>query len=78
MKDYLVLDAHVCLLLLEEVGEFGVEVLGNGDVGEHAVELVGELVAARLLQPVDHGLLQVHGVGLLVDQTLAYKRKGMQ
>ena len=35
------------------------------------MELVCELVSARLLQPVDHGLLKVHRVRLLVDQTLA-------
>ena len=53
------------------VWELIVEIFCQGDVCEHAVELVCELVSARLLQPVDHGLLKVHRVRLLVDQTLA-------
>ena len=52
------------------VRELVVEILCQGYVCEHAVELVCELVSARLLQPVDHGLLKVHRVRLLVDQTL--------
>jgi hypothetical protein len=35
------------------------------------VELAGELVAAGLLQPVDHRLLHVHRVALHVDEPLA-------
>jgi hypothetical protein len=65
--------AHVSIAALEEGGELGVEVVGERDVGEHAVELVGELVAARLLQPVDHRLLQIHRMRLLVDEAFAWR-----
>ena len=66
-------DSHLSVAALEVGGELGVLVFCQRDVCEHPMELVGEFVSARLLQPVDHGLLEVHGVGLLVDQALACK-----
>lgn len=41
--------AAVSLLLLDELVELGLQVTAHRHVGEHAVKLVGELVAARLL-----------------------------
>jgi hypothetical protein len=60
----------VGILLLAEVAELLVEVLAHTDVGEHAVKLVGELVAARIPQTVDHVLLGVHAERDRVDEPL--------
>ncbi|CAD0206910.1 unnamed protein product [Chrysodeixis includens] len=46
--------------------ELSVEVGGHGHVGEHAMQLVRELVAASRLQTVDHRFLLLHRCGQLV------------
>ena len=66
-----VVDAHISVGVGQERGELLIEVPGGEDVREHAMELGCELVAAGLLQSVDHGLLHVHAVALHVDQPLA-------
>jgi len=63
--------AYVSVAAFEEIGKLGVEVVCQRDVREHSVELVGELVPAGLLQPIDHRLLKVHGVRLLMNQSFA-------
>ena len=75
-KDQKQVQTHVGVAALEEVGELCVEVVGEWDVGEHSMELVGELVTACLFQPVDHGFFEVHRVGLLVDETLPWNKDG--
>ena len=66
-----VVDADLGVGVLKEGGELAVEILGCENVCEHSVELGSELVAAGLLEPVDHGLLHVHRVALHVDESLA-------
>lgn len=67
---YIKSDPQLHPVLLQHGVEFVVQVGADRHVGEHAVQLVGELVAARLLQPVDHRLLRVHALRLLVYQAL--------
>lgn len=57
-------------VFLQNRVEFVIQVGAHRHVSEHAVQLVGELIAARLLQSVDHRLLCVHALCLLVYQSL--------
>ncbi len=61
-------DAQIDLLARREVGELVVEICADAHVGEHTVQLVGELVPTRLLQRTETKSLCSWLVPLLVDR----------
>lgn len=50
--------------------EFIVQIGRYRYVGKHAMQFVGELIAACLLQSIDHRLFGIHALRLLVNETL--------